>query len=120
MSEVLRRTVGEAAKLVGVSTATLRLWEQVGFIQPQRTKSGHRLYDDEDITRLRRIEFLRKEHGLNFAAIRLEFDQQEHLQPDSTPPPLTNETHKLGRSLRSFRQKQKLTLKQVSKQTGLS
>ena len=120
MSEVLRHTIGETAKLIGVSTATLRLWEQVGFVLPQRTQSGHRLYVEEDIVLLRRIEYLRKINGLNFAAIRLELGHQE--QPQPTPPLLTatNEAHELGRKLRIYRQKQKLTLKQVSKQTSLS
>jgi DNA-binding transcriptional MerR regulator len=120
MSEVLRHTIGDTAKLVGVSTATLRLWGQMGFISPQRTISGHRFYNDQDILRLRRIQSLRKDNGLNFAAIRRELGPQE--QPGIEPPIIskTNEAQNLGRKLRYYRQKQKLTLKQVSKHSGLS
>jgi DNA-binding transcriptional MerR regulator/quercetin dioxygenase-like cupin family protein len=96
------------------------MWEQVGFIQPQRTQSGHRMYDDEDIIRLRRIQYLRKEHGLNFAAIRLDPSIPKPTSPDSTPIPKTDQAQELGRNLRHFRFKKKLTLKQASKQSGLS
>ena len=120
MSEVLRHPIGEAAKLVGVSTATLRLWEQVGFIQPQRTQSGHRLYDDEDIFRLRWIQNLRKEQGLNFAAIRLDPNLQKPIQSETAAISTADDAHELGRKLRVYRQKKKLTLKQASNQSGLS
>lgn len=120
MSEGLRHTIGETARLLGVSTATLRLWEQVGFVQPQRTKSGHRLYCDDDIARLHKIKFLRKERGLNFAAIRLEIGEEEYHAPGQMPTSPTQEAVALGRKLRFYRSKQKLTLKQVSKQSGLS
>jgi DNA-binding transcriptional MerR regulator len=120
LPEVLRHPIGEAAKLVGVSTATLRLWEQVGFIQPQRTQSGHRLYDNEDIGHLRWIQYLRREHGLNFAAIRLDPSLQKQTQPKNAITISTNEGQELGRKLRVYRHKKKLTLKQTSKQAGVS
>jgi DNA-binding transcriptional MerR regulator/quercetin dioxygenase-like cupin family protein len=120
MSDVLRHTIGDTAKLVGVSTATLRLWEQVGFISPQRSRSGHRFYNDEDILRLRQIQSLRKDNGLNFAAIRRELGLPEQPKTETTILSSTDEALILGRKLRFYRHKQKLTLKQVSRQSGLS
>jgi DNA-binding transcriptional MerR regulator/quercetin dioxygenase-like cupin family protein len=120
LAELLRHTIGEAAKLVGVSTAALRLWEKMGLIQPQRTPSGHRLYFDEDISCLQQIQFLRKEHGLNFSAIRVELSQQNKPHTFTELPPITNESKVLGRKLRYYRNRQKLTLKQVSHLSGLS
>jgi DNA-binding transcriptional MerR regulator len=120
LSEVLRHTIGEAAVLVGVSTATLRLWGQMGFISPQRTRSGHRFYNEEDILRLRQIQSLRKDNGLNFAAIRRELGLEEHSKTKPTIISSTDEALILGRKLRFYRHKQKLTLNQVSKQSGLS
>ncbi|MDR1545516.1 MAG: helix-turn-helix domain-containing protein, partial [Deltaproteobacteria bacterium] len=37
--------IGEAAKALGVSIATLRRWEAAGKLTPARTNSGHRRYD---------------------------------------------------------------------------
>ena len=43
-----------AAELTGIATGTLRAWERrYGFVQPERTASGHRLYSQRDIQRLR-------------------------------------------------------------------
>jgi len=120
LSVPFRNTIGETARLVGVSTATLRLWDKEGLIQPTRTESGHRLFSNEEVTHLRRLQYLRNIQGLNFAAIRLELSQEAHSLPEPTPPPSLNEGRELGRKLRIFRNRQKLTLKQIHKQTGLS
>lgn len=47
--------IGEVAKLLGVSVATLRLYERDGLIIPLRKESGHRLFSASDIRRLRCI-----------------------------------------------------------------
>jgi DNA-binding transcriptional MerR regulator/quercetin dioxygenase-like cupin family protein len=120
LSEVLRHTIGETARLIGVSTATLRLWGKIGFVSPQRTISGHRFYIDEDILRLRQIQSLRKDNGLNFAAIRRELGLQEQTSIEPAIISKTDESRNLGRKLRYYRQKQRLTLIQVSRQSGLS
>lgn len=62
--------IAEAARMVGVSSSTLRLWETQALIEPIRTSSGQRLYDLDLIERLKRITWLRHEQGLNPAAIR--------------------------------------------------
>ncbi len=40
-----RLSLGEAAKLKGVSISTLRRWEAEGKLVPERTASGHRRYE---------------------------------------------------------------------------
>ncbi|MDO8941948.1 MAG: MerR family transcriptional regulator [Desulfobacterales bacterium] len=53
-----RQQIGELATALGVTTRTLRLYEQLGLIDPpQRTEGGIRFYDKEDI---RRIKFVLK------------------------------------------------------------
>jgi DNA-binding transcriptional MerR regulator len=53
-----RQQIGELANDLGVTTRTLRLYEQLGLIDPpQRTEGGIRFYDKEDI---RRIKFVLK------------------------------------------------------------
>jgi len=53
-----RQQIGELARALGVTTRTLRLYEQLGLIDPpQRTEGGIRFYTREDI---RRIKFVLK------------------------------------------------------------
>ena len=62
--------VGEAAQVVGVRVSALRFWEEQGLLQPQRDKSNrYRLYDEQQIRRLRIVALLRQANH-DFAAIR--------------------------------------------------
>ena len=45
----MRVTIGEAAKEVGVTVETLRLWEKAGKIKSERTQGNHRRYELEEI-----------------------------------------------------------------------
>ncbi|GAB2727621.1 MerR family transcriptional regulator [Halomonas garicola] len=48
--------IREVSRLTGVNSVTLRAWERrYGLIRPQRTPKGHRLYAQDDITRIERI-----------------------------------------------------------------
>ncbi len=62
--------VGEAARLVGVSPSTLRLWERQGLVHPSRSPGGARRYDRRAVELLRQIVRLRRQEGWNAAAIR--------------------------------------------------
>ncbi len=120
MPDSLRYSIKEAAQFVGVSPATLRLWEREGLILPQRSQAGRRLYCEDDVIRLRRIQYLRGVQKLNLAAIRREL---ANVQPESgplSPQAGAGQQDELGRKLRVLRLQQNLTLEQVSKQTGLS
>lgn len=67
MSERFR--VGELAERVGLSVRTLHHWDEVGLLRPsERTSAGHRLYDEEDLSRLQRILSLRQ-LGLSLSEI---------------------------------------------------
>lgn len=48
-------SIGETAELMGVSQRMLRHWEATGLISPMRSRSGYRLYRQEDIARLERV-----------------------------------------------------------------
>ena len=54
-----------AAELVGMHPQTLRIYEQKGLVRPQRTAGNTRLYSDDDVERLRLIQRLTGEIGLN-------------------------------------------------------
>lgn len=60
--------IGIAAELAGMHPQTLRLYERRGLLQPSRSKGGTRLYSQEDVAKLRRIQEM-SETGLNLAGI---------------------------------------------------
>ncbi len=64
-----RYMISVAAGLVGMHPQTLRLYEAKGLVRPARTPGGTRLYSDADIERLRLIQRLTVELGLNHAGV---------------------------------------------------
>ena len=64
-----RYSISVAAELVGMHQQTLRMYESKGLVRPQRTPGGTRLYSDADLERLRVIQRLTTELGLNLAGV---------------------------------------------------
>ena len=69
MAERGRYMISVAAELVGMHPQTLRLYEAKGLVRPGRTPGGTRLYSDSDLERLRLIQRLTTELGLNLAGV---------------------------------------------------
>jgi MerR family transcriptional regulator/heat shock protein HspR len=61
--------ISVAAELVGMHPQTLRLYEAKGLVRPARTPGGTRLYSDVDVERLRLIQRLTTQLGLNLAGV---------------------------------------------------
>jgi MerR family transcriptional regulator/heat shock protein HspR len=64
-----RYMISVAADLVGMHPQTLRIYEAKGLVRPGRTPGGTRLYSDHDLDRLRLIQRLTTELGLNLAGV---------------------------------------------------
>ncbi|PTV95811.1 DNA-binding transcriptional MerR regulator [Rhodobacter aestuarii] len=107
--------VTEAARAAGVAPSTLRLWETQGLVTPQRRASGQRLYAAADVARLQRIAYLRREAGLNPAAIRAALESENSAPTEAA---ITNEP--LGAALRQLRQARGETLEAVAQAVGAS
>jgi MerR family transcriptional regulator, heat shock protein HspR len=69
MDDRPRYMISVAAELVGMHPQTLRIYEQKGLVQPKRTAGNTRLYSDHDVERLRLIQHLTSETGLNLAGV---------------------------------------------------
>jgi len=67
MDDRPRYMISVAADMVGMHPQTLRIYEQRGLVRPQRTAGNTRLYSDADVERLRLIQRLTSEVGLNLA-----------------------------------------------------
>jgi len=73
--------ISVAAELAEMHPQTLRMYEARGLIEPQRSPKGTRLYSQEDVERLRRIQEMTCELGLNLAGVErvLELERQLEL-----------------------------------------
>ena len=69
MDDRPRYMISVAAELVGMHPQTLRMYEQKGLVQPQRTAGNTRLYSEADLERLRLIQQLTTRLGLNLAGV---------------------------------------------------
>ena len=61
--------ISVAAELAGVHPQTLRIYERKMLIRPTRSPGGTRLYSEADIERLRLIQQLTQEEGVNLAGV---------------------------------------------------
>jgi MerR family transcriptional regulator/heat shock protein HspR len=64
-----RYMISVAAEIVGMHPQTLRMYEQKGLVRPRRTPGNTRLYSESDVERLRLIQRLTTELGLNLAGV---------------------------------------------------
>jgi MerR family transcriptional regulator/heat shock protein HspR len=69
MDDRPRYMISVAAELVGMHPQTLRIYENKGLIRPKRTAGNTRLYSEADLDRLRLIQRLTNELGLNLAGV---------------------------------------------------
>ena len=79
MPDRARYTISIAADLVGMHQQTLRMYEAKGLVRPKRTPGNTRLYSEEDVDRLRLIQRLTTELGLNLAGVQHVLRLEEEL-----------------------------------------
>lgn len=72
--------ISVAARLCHMHPQTLRLYERLGLVQPQRRNGRNRLYSDDDIERLRQIQRLTQDMGVNLAGVEVILGLLERLR----------------------------------------
>ena len=71
--------ISVAAELAEMHPQTLRMYEARGLIEPQRSPKGTRLYSQDDVERLRRIQEMTTEWGMNLAGVERVLELEEKL-----------------------------------------
>jgi len=94
MDDRPRYMISVAADLVGMHPQTLRMYEQKGLVRPGRTAGGTRLYSERDLERLRLIQRLTTELGLNLAGVHRVLTMEDEMQK------LRNRVARLERQIR--------------------
>ena len=73
-------TIGVVSRMLNIHPQTLRMYERLGLVKPARTEGNTRLYSEADVERIRRIQFLTKELGVNLAGVEVIFDLLEKME----------------------------------------
>ena len=103
MDDRPRYMISVAAELVGMHPQTLRIYESKGLVNPQRTAGNTRLYSEVDLERLRLINRLTQELGLNLAGV-------EHVIR------LEEQIRRMQRTMERLEREMRETIAQVHKQ----
>jgi MerR family transcriptional regulator, heat shock protein HspR len=72
--------ISVAAELANMHPQTLRMYEARGLIEPRRSPKGTRLYSQQDVDKLRRIQEMTAELGLNLAGVERVLDLERQLE----------------------------------------
>jgi MerR family transcriptional regulator, heat shock protein HspR len=80
MDDRPRYMISIAAELVGMHPQTLRIYESKGLVLPKRTRGNTRLYSERDLERLRLIQRLTTELGLNLAGVEVVLRLEDELR----------------------------------------
>ena len=75
--------ISVAAELADMHPQTLRMYEARGLIEPKRSPKGTRLYSQADVERLRRIQEMTAELGMNLAGVERVFELEQQLEATS-------------------------------------
>jgi DNA-binding transcriptional MerR regulator len=106
-------TVGQTARILGVSPSTLRLWESVGLVAPVRSNGRYRLYGPELLKVLKRIKYLRDVQQLNVPGIKRELGGTVAAKPRRGADPL-------GPKLRRLRARAGIGIVEAAKRARIS
>jgi MerR family transcriptional regulator, heat shock protein HspR len=72
--------ISVAAELADMHPQTLRMYEARGLIEPKRSPKGTRLYSHDDVERLRRIQEMTTEMGMNLAGVERVLEMEDKMQ----------------------------------------
>ncbi len=72
--------ISVAAELANLHPQTLRVYEARGLIEPKRSSKGTRLYSQDDVEKLRRIQAMTAELGLNLAGVERVLRLEEEIE----------------------------------------
>src|SRR5438094_9820103 len=89
--------ISVAARMVGLHDQSLRHYERIGLIQPSRSHGRQRLYSHSDVARLRHIQRLIQDLGVNLAGVEVIIRMNDRVRK------MEEEIERLVSELQSFR-----------------
>lgn len=108
-----RLKISDLSRLTGIPVSTLRYWCDQDLLTPYVTPAGHRYFEQSHVTEAANIQRLRKVQGLSITAVKSTLPVSGY----SVKP--TNTDNTVGGNLRKLRLHAKLTLRELSRRTGI-
>jgi MerR family transcriptional regulator/heat shock protein HspR len=105
--------ISVAAELAGMHAQTLRTYDRLGLVSPQRSSGGGRRYSERDVELLREVQRLSQDEGVNLAGIKRIIELTNQVEA------LQSRVEEMMRELESLRANQRRDLAVVPKSTAL-
>ncbi len=105
--------ISVAAELAGMHAQTLRTYDRLGLVSPQRSSGGGRRYSERDVELLREVQRLSQDEGVNLAGIKRIIELTNQVEA------LQSRIQEMSRELDSLRANQRRDLAVVPKSTAL-
>lgn len=100
--------ISVAARLCELHPQTLRMYERMGLIRPRRVSGKNRMYSEADIERLRQIQRLRQDMGVNLPGIEVILDLLEKMQR------MQHEMDEMDREIERVRNEMRKRIRQMT------
>lgn len=105
--------ISVAAELAGMHAQTLRTYDRLGLVSPQRTSGGGRRYSERDVDLLREVQRLSQDEGVNLAGIKRIIELTNQVEA------LQSRVGELAREVEQLRANQRRDLAMPAKSTAL-
>lgn len=105
--------ISVAAELAGMHAQTLRTYDRLGLVSPQRTRGGGRRYSEHDVNLLREVQRLSQDEGVNLAGIKRIIELTNHVEA------LQSRIKEMAEELAVLRANQRREVAVVPKSTAL-
>ena len=105
--------ISVAAELAGMHAQTLRTYERIGLVSPQRSSGGGRRYSQHDVDLLREVQRLSQDEGVNLAGIKRIIELTNQVEA------LQSRLREMAEELTALRANQRRDVAVVPKSTAL-
>lgn len=105
--------ISVAAELAGMHAQTLRTYDRIGLVRPQRSSGGGRRYSERDVELLREVQRLSQDEGVNLAGIKRIIELTNQVEA------LQSRLTEMAAEIESLRANQRRDLAVVPKSTAV-
>jgi len=105
--------ISVAAELAGMHAQTLRTYDRLGLVSPQRSSGGGRRYSQHDVDLLREVQRLSQDEGVNLAGIKRIIELTNQVEA------LQARLHELAQEVEQLRARQRREVAVVPKSTAV-